>query len=124
MSPPKPESRYLATLQCVPDDDHLVEAEEDSQKVADKEGEHDSNENHCQVVLLIAPGAANFTNILLGVLVNSGTFKFSQLRLWQGNTCTLLSHVPPIKLRLYIFRFHNRGGYQQSRKQILIVICI
>ena len=43
---------YLAALQGLPDDDHLVEAEEDSQDVADEESEHDGHEHDRQVVLL------------------------------------------------------------------------
>ena len=43
---------YLAALQGLPDDDHLVEAEENSQDVADEESEHDGHEDDRQVVLL------------------------------------------------------------------------
>ena len=43
---------YLAALQGLPDDDHLVEAEENSQDVAYEESEHDGHEDDRQVVLL------------------------------------------------------------------------
>jgi hypothetical protein len=48
---------YLAALQRLSDDDHLVEAEEDPEEVADEEGEHDGHEDGGQVVLLVPAGA-------------------------------------------------------------------
>ena len=48
---------YLAALESLSDDEHLVEAEEDPEEVADQEVQDDAHEDHGQVVLLVPPGA-------------------------------------------------------------------
>ena len=48
---------YLAALESLSDDEHLVEAEEDPKEVADQEVQDDAHEDHGQVVLLVPPGA-------------------------------------------------------------------